>query len=138
MNDSRAERQDAVDALVTSLRPDVLAGPVVQTRDVVLVTGPWLAGSTSLAGALRLRLGDQTFVEAADLDDDDAPAAVVFVTSAAAPLNESDCVLLDSVAANTDLVIGVVSKIDLHDRAGVTCLRPIRRPWPRATRGSPT
>ena len=116
MNDSRTERQDAVDALVTSLRPDVGAGPVVQTRDVVLVTGPWLAGSTSLAGALRPRLGDQTFVEAADLDDEDAPAAVVFVTSAAAPLNEADCVLLDSVAANTDLVIGVVSKIDLHDR----------------------
>ncbi len=116
MNDSRTEHQDAVDALVTSLRPDVGAGPVVQTRDVILVTGPWLAGSTSLAGALRPRLGDQTFVEAADLDDDDAPAAVVFVTSAAAPLNESDCVLLDSAAANTDLVIGVVSKIDLHDR----------------------
>src|SRR6202023_1286133 len=52
--------------------------------------------------------------DAADLDDDNAPAAVVFVTSAVAPLTESDCVLLDSDAANTDLVIGVVSKIDVH------------------------
>ena len=111
---SRTEHQDAVDALVTSLHPDVGAGPVVQTRDVILVTGPWLAGSTSLADALRQRLADRTFVDAADLDDDDAPAAVVFVTSAVAPLTESDCVLLDSAAANTDLVIGVVSKIDVH------------------------
>ena len=82
MNESRTEREDAVDALVESVRPDVAAGPVVQTRDVILVTGPWLAGSTSLADALRQRLSDRTFVEAADLDDGDAPAAVVFVTSA--------------------------------------------------------
>jgi hypothetical protein len=114
MNDGRTERQDAVDALVTSLHLDVGAGPEVQTRDVILVTGPWLAGSTSLADALRQRLADRTFVDAADLDDDDAPAAVVFVASAVAPLTESDCVLLDSAAANTDLVIGVVSKIDEH------------------------
>ena len=114
MNEGRTERQDAVDALVTSLHLDVGAGPVVQTRDVILVTGPWLAGSTSVADALRQRLGDRTFVDAADLDDGDAPAAVVFVTSAVGPLTESDCVLLDSAAANTDLVIGVVSKIDAH------------------------
>jgi hypothetical protein len=114
MNDGRTERQDAVDALVTSLHLDVGAGPVVQMRDVILVTGPWLAGSTSVADVLRERLGDRTFVDAADLHDDDAPAAVVFVTSAVAPLTESDCVLLDSAAANTDLVIGVVSKIDVH------------------------
>jgi hypothetical protein len=114
MNEGRTERQDAVDALVTSLRPDVGAGPVVQTRDVILVTGPWLAGSTSVADALRQRLTDRSFVDAGELDDDDAPAAVVFVTSAVAPLTESDCVLLDSDAANTDLVIGVVSKIDVH------------------------
>lgn len=114
MNESRTEREDAVDALVESVRPDVAAGPVVQTRDVILVTGPWLAGSTSLADVLRQRLSDRTFVEAADLDDGDAPAAVVFVTSAVGPLTESDCLLLDSAAANTDLVIGVVSKIDAH------------------------
>lgn len=114
MNDDRTEQQDAVDALVTSLHPDVGAGPVVQMRDVILVTGPWLAGSTSLADALRQRLADRTFVDAADLDDDDAPAAVVFVTSAIGPLTESDCMLLDSAAANTDLVVGVVSKIDMH------------------------
>ena len=44
------------------------------------------------------------------------PTAVVFVVSATGPLVESDCHLLDSVAASTDLVIGVVSKIDVHRR----------------------
>jgi Flp pilus assembly protein TadB len=107
------EDQAAVDALVTALHPNV-GGSVAQTRDVVLVTGPWLAGSTSVADALRQRLPDRTFVDAADLLDADAPAAVVYVTSAVAPLTESDCALLDSAAANTDLVIGAVSKIDVH------------------------
>ena len=80
----------------------------------VLVTGPWLAGSTSLAGALRRRLPDRTFVDAADMGDDDAPSAVIFVASAVAPLTASDCALLDAAAARTDLVIGAVSKIDVH------------------------
>ena len=102
----------AVDALVKSLHPDT--GPVVRTRDVILVTGPWLAGSTSLADVLRERLPGRTFVEGGDLADDDAPAAVVYVTSAVAPVTESDCVLLDAATANTDLVIGAVSKIDVH------------------------
>ena len=39
---------------------------------------------------------------------------VVFVVSATAPLTESDCALLDSVTTDTDAVIGVVSKIDVH------------------------
>ncbi|HUL99186.1 MAG TPA: hypothetical protein VLU24_07185, partial [Mycobacterium sp.] len=86
----------------------------VQTRDVILVTGPWLAGSTSLAAALRQRLPDRTFVEAAVLSADEAPMAVIFVASAVAPLTASDCVLLDAAAANTDLVIGAVSKIDVY------------------------
>lgn len=111
---SHTDQQGVVDALLTSLHLDVRAAPIVATRDVILVTGPWLAGSTSLADALRQRLGDRTFVEGTDLDDDDAPAAVVFVTPAVAPLSESDCVLLDAAAANTDLVIGVVSKTDAH------------------------
>ncbi|HEY7054668.1 MAG TPA: hypothetical protein VH496_21390 [Mycobacterium sp.] len=103
-----------VDALVASLHPDAPAGPGVRPRDVVLVTGPWLAGSTSVADALRQRLPDRMFVETGELADGDAPAAVVFVASAVAPLTESDCVLLDTAAANTDLVIGAVSKIDVH------------------------
>ena len=44
----------------------------------------------------------------------DAPAAVVFVVSAVAPLTESDCALVDLATQHTDLVIGVVSKIDVH------------------------
>lgn len=114
MTDGRAEDPAAVDAMVAALHPYIGAGRVAQTRDVVLVTGPWLAGSTSLANALGECMPDQTFIDADDLDNGDAPAAVVYVTSAVAPLTESDCVLLDSAAANTDLVIGAVSKIDVH------------------------
>jgi hypothetical protein len=36
------------------------------------------------------------------------------VASAIAPLSESDCALVDLVTAHTDLVIGVVAKIDTH------------------------
>ncbi len=80
----------------------------------MLVTGPWLAGTTSLIDALRERLPEHTFVEADELGPADAPAAVVFVVSAIAPLTESDCALVDLAAEHTDLVIGVVAKIDAH------------------------
>ena len=103
-----------VDDLVTGIASSVGRTPGVETRDVVLVTGPWLAGTTSLIAALRQRLPDITFVETGELSVVEAPAAVVFVTSAVARLTESDCALLDLAAANTDLVIGVVSKIDVH------------------------
>jgi hypothetical protein len=86
----------------------------VESRNVVLVTGPWLAGTTSLLAALRERLPDVTFVETGELSVIEAPTAVVFVVSAVARLTESDSALLDLAAANTDLVIGVVSKIDVH------------------------
>ena len=85
-----------------------------ETRDVVVVTGPWLAGSSSVTAALRARLPDRVVVEAVDLRPDDAPVAVVFVASAVAPLTASDCALLDAAAADTDLVIGAVSKVDVH------------------------
>jgi hypothetical protein len=106
----------AVDEMVAALHPDFEAdaGPGVHTRDVILVTGPWLAGSTSLTEALRQRLPECTFIESADLADDEAPSAVVFVTSAVTPLAASDFLLLDTAAANTDLVIGAVNKIDVH------------------------
>jgi hypothetical protein len=103
----------AADAVVTTVDPG-LSSPGVETRDVVLVTGPWLAGTTSLIAALRERLPDVTFVETGGLSVVEAPIAVVFVVSAVARLTESDCALLDVAAANTDLVIGVVSKIDAH------------------------
>jgi ribose 1,5-bisphosphokinase PhnN len=103
----------AADAVVAAVDPG-LSSPGVESRDVVLVTGPWLAGATSLIDALRERMPDQTFVEADDLRPADAPAAVVFVVSAIASLTESDCALVDLAANYTDLVIGVVSKIDAH------------------------
>ncbi|MGH3562895.1 MAG: hypothetical protein ACRDTN_14155 [Mycobacterium sp.] len=91
-----------------------MCSPGVHRRDVVLVTGPWLAGVSGVVAALRDRLPDQHFVEAADLAAGEVPTAVVFVVSAAAALTESDCVLLDTAAAHTDVVIGAVSKIDVH------------------------
>jgi hypothetical protein len=103
----------AVDALVARVDPG-LSSPGVDSRDVVLVTGPWLAGATSLIAALRDRLPEHQFVEADDFGPADAPAAVVFAVSAVAPLTESDCALVDLATQHTDLVIGVVSKIDVH------------------------
>ena len=103
----------AADAVVAAIDPG-LNSPGVESRDVVLVTGPWLAGTTSLIAALRERMPEHTFVEADDLGPGYAPAAVVFVVSAIAPVTESDCTLVDLAARYTDLVIGVVSKIDAH------------------------
>jgi hypothetical protein len=105
-----------VDAMVAAIAPGLarLGPPAIAHRDVVLVTGPWLAGVSSVAAALRQRLPQCTFVESADLGPGDAPRAVVFVVSAAAHLTGSDCALLDAAAENTDVVVGVVSKIDVH------------------------
>jgi hypothetical protein len=103
----------AVDALVAEADPG-FSSPGVEPRDVVVVTGPWLAGATSLIAALRDRLPEHAFVEAEEITATDAPAAVVFVVSAVAPITESDCALVDFAAAYTDLVIGAVSKIDVH------------------------
>ena len=86
----------------------------VRRCDDVLVLGPWLAGVTSVAAALRAALPAQTFVEADDLPAGTAPRAVVFVLSAAAPLTDSDAALLDSVAGCTDALIGVLAKTDLY------------------------
>jgi hypothetical protein len=103
----------SADALVAAIDPS-LSAPGVESRDVVLVTGPWLAGTTSLVTALRDRMPEHTFVEADELGPSDAPAAVVFVVSAITPLTESDCALIDLAANYTDLIVGVVSKIDAH------------------------
>jgi hypothetical protein len=103
----------AADAVVAAVDPG-LSSPGVESRDVVLVTGPWLAGTTSLIAALRELMPEHTFVETDDLGPADSPAAVVFVVSAIVPLTESDCALVDLAAKYTDLVIGVVTKIDAH------------------------
>ncbi len=102
-----------VDALVASIGPR-LDAPAINRCDVVLVTGPWMAGVSGVATALRQRLPLYKFVESTELSPGDAPIAVVFVVSAAAGLTESDCALLDAAAENTDVVIGVVAKIDVH------------------------
>jgi hypothetical protein len=113
---SGEDRDDAaaqVDALVAAIGPR-LDAPAINRLDVVLVTGPWMAGVTGVVTALRDRLPQHKFVESTDLGPGDAPIAVVFVVSAAAQLTESDCVLLDGAAEHTDVVVGVVSKIDVH------------------------
>lgn len=105
-----------VDAMVAAIDPGAarLEAPAVGHRDAVLVTGPWLAGVSAVATALRERLPQYEFVESTDLGPGDAPMAVVFVVSAAAHLTGSDCALLDAAAENSDVVVGVVSKIDVH------------------------
>jgi hypothetical protein len=108
-NDAVAE----VDALVAAVGPE-LDGPNVERLDAVLVTGPWLAGVTGVVAALREKLPKKNFVESTDLEAGQAPAAVVFVVSAAALLTASDCALLDAATGETDAVIGAVSKIDVH------------------------
>jgi hypothetical protein len=102
-----------VDALVTAIGPR-LDAPAINRRDVVLVTGPWMAGVSAVVAALRERLPQHKFVESTELGPGDAPTAVVFVVSAAAQLTGSDCALLDAAVEHTDVLVGVVSKIDVH------------------------
>lgn len=120
-----------------------LGSPAINRRPVVLVTGPWLAGVSSVAAALAERLPQHTWVDSTDpgnLGPGDAPMAVVFVVSAAARLTESDCELLDAAAEHTDVVVAVVSKIDVHrtwrgmlmanrDRLAARAPRYRRVPW---------
>lgn len=110
---SDADPVAGVDALVAEVAPGVRP-PAVRRCDVVVVTGPWLAGVSAMTEALAARMPQWLVMEAADLAPGEVPLAVVFVVSAAAALTESDCALLDTVAAHTDVVIGVVSKIDAH------------------------
>jgi hypothetical protein len=103
----------AVDALLHTLAPQLTA-PAVQRVAAVLVTGPWLAGVSSVAAALAEELPEHRFIEAEDLRAGEVPTAVVFVVSAAAALTASDCALIDAAAAGTDVVIAALAKIDLH------------------------
>lgn len=102
-----------VDELVLAIGPK-LGAPSINRRDVVLVTGPWLAGTGSVITALRRRLPQHRFVESPRLGAGAVPTVVVFVVSAATPMTESDCALLDAAAGHTDVVIAAVTKIDLH------------------------
>jgi len=108
-NDANAD----VDAMVASIDPK-FGAPIINRLDAVLVTGPWLSGVTGVVAALTERLPEQRFIESTELAPGEAPAVVLFVVSAAAVLTESDCALLDAAISETDAVIGVVSKIDVH------------------------
>lgn len=108
-----ADALAAADAVVAAVDPG-LTSPGVHSTDAVLVTGPWLAGVSSLVAELRARLPAVRIVEADELPAGDAPAAVVFAVSAVSELTESDCALVELAADHTDLVIGAVTKIDAH------------------------
>jgi hypothetical protein len=109
------------------------------TVRVVLVVGPRLAGVDGVLVALGGELPDH---EVVSLDGLGArtPDAVLAVLSAVAPVARTDWDVIGRAAASTDLVIGVVSKIDAHrgwravmdaDRAlvaGWTAPRP-EMPW---------
>ncbi|MEU9805720.1 hypothetical protein [Mycobacterium sp. NPDC050853] len=102
-----------VDELVLAVDPAL--GPLgVDLQDVVMVTGGWLAGASTLAGGLAGRMSGVRIVEPEDLQHGQAPGVVVFVCSGTAPLTPSDCGLIQLAAANTDALIAVVSKIDVH------------------------
>ncbi len=75
----------------------------------MLVTGPPFAGVSALVSALRNALPGHRIVEHAD-----EPDAVVFTVSAAAPVVDSDLRILGEAGRRCDLVIGVVTKIDVH------------------------
>ncbi|MGO9929410.1 MAG: hypothetical protein ACLPLP_25715 [Mycobacterium sp.] len=112
-DEARDDPAAQVDALVATIGPR-LDAPAINRRDVVLVTGPWMSGVSGVVAALRERLPQHKFVESTDLGPGDAPVAVVFVVSAAAQLTGSDCALLDAAAEHTDVVVCVVSKVDVH------------------------
>jgi len=106
----------------------VVAGPPVSGGgETVLVVGPRQAGVSAVAAALRRHVPQGAVAEATDGTAEatdgtaeatdgtaEAAAVVVFVVSAAAHLTGSDCAVLDSAAQNTDAVICVVSKSDVH------------------------
>ncbi|GAB7066893.1 hypothetical protein H7J06_00330 [Mycobacterium hodleri] len=79
---------------------------------VVQVVGPPLSGVGGVAAALRDRLPGVVVVETDPPGR--APDAVLAVVSAAAPVARSDWAPVERAAARTDLVIGVVSKVDAH------------------------
>ena len=82
--------------------------------DTVLVVGPPLAGAGSVAATLRGRLDGCAIVEPDGLSAGQIPDAVVFVTSAAAPMSDCDTALLAAAGGRTDAVVAAVTKIDVH------------------------
>lgn len=82
---------------------------------MIAVVGPPLAGVGGVVVALALALPDHEVVESGDLALR-VPDAVLAVGSAVAPLARSDWDRIERAAAGTDLVVGVVTKVDAHRR----------------------
>jgi hypothetical protein len=80
---------------------------------VVLVVGPRLAGVDGVAAAVGRELPDHRVVGVDGLAGR-VPDAVLAVLSAVAPATRTDWDAIGPAAACTDLVIGVVAKIDAH------------------------
>lgn len=89
-------------------------GVDVTSSGVVLVVGPRLSGVGGVVEALRSRLPEHAVVGPDEVDRHGSPMAVVAVLSAVAPVTASDWAVIERAAARTDLVVGVVSKIDAH------------------------
>jgi hypothetical protein len=89
---------------------------------VVLVVGPPLSGASAVAAALRPRLTGCQVSEAVSksfegvgfVGSTGSPDVVVFVVSAAAPMAHCDAALLDAAAIETDAVVAVIAKTDVH------------------------
>jgi hypothetical protein len=79
---------------------------------VVQVVGPPSSGVDGVVAALGARLPEVVVVQADPPGR--APDAVLAVVSAVAPVTRSDWAPVERAAARTDLVIGVVSKVDAH------------------------
>lgn len=94
---------------------------------LIVVAGPPLSGVGGVVRALAARMPGQRVREAAQLTGAEHPAAVVFVVCAAAPMVESDALLLDAVAERTDTVLAAVTKIDVH--RGWRAVRDANRAW---------
>lgn len=75
----------------------------------VLVAGPPGAGTSSVVAALQRCVPEYDVVESHS-----APAAVVLVASAAAPMTASDCAHLEQAAAASDVVVGALARVDAH------------------------
>ncbi|MBJ7340055.1 hypothetical protein [Mycolicibacterium sp.] len=80
----------------------------------VLVVGPPLSGVDSLITGLRGQLPDVTLVGANSWPAGRIPDAVLAVVSGVAPVARSDWALVERWSARTELLVGVVSKIDAH------------------------
>lgn len=78
--------------------------------DTVLVVGPPLSGASAVAAELRRRLPGCLVSETTS----GPPDLVVFVVSAAAPIARCDAALLDAAAMETDAVVAVITKTDVH------------------------